>query len=36
MRCGFAGEGHGFRRAETLEAAFEAELGFYRRVLGLD
>jgi len=31
----FAGEGHGFRRAETLEAAFEAELGFYLRVLGL-
>jgi dipeptidyl aminopeptidase/acylaminoacyl peptidase len=31
----FAGEGHGFRRAETLEAAFEAELGFYRRVLEL-
>ena len=30
----FAGEGHGFRRAETLEAAFEAELGFYLRVLG--
>jgi dipeptidyl aminopeptidase/acylaminoacyl peptidase len=31
----FTGEGHGFRRAETLEAALEAELDFYRRVLGV-
>ena len=26
----FAGEGHGFRRAETLERRLEAELDFYR------
>jgi dipeptidyl aminopeptidase/acylaminoacyl peptidase len=26
----FDGESHGFRRAETIEAALEAELGFYR------
>ena len=31
----FAGEGHGFRRADTMEAALQAELAFYRRVLGL-
>jgi dipeptidyl aminopeptidase/acylaminoacyl peptidase len=31
----FRGEGHGFRRAETLQAALEEELDFYRRVLGL-
>jgi dipeptidyl aminopeptidase/acylaminoacyl peptidase len=29
----FAGESHGFRRAETLIACFEAELGFYADVL---
>jgi dipeptidyl aminopeptidase/acylaminoacyl peptidase len=29
----FAGESHGFRRAETLIACFEAELAFYERVL---
>ncbi|MGH8996857.1 MAG: alpha/beta hydrolase family protein, partial [Acidimicrobiales bacterium] len=29
----FAGESHGFRKAETLVAAFEAELAFYREVL---
>ena len=29
----FAGEAHGFRKAETLVAAFEAELAFYREVL---
>jgi dienelactone hydrolase len=37
IRCDhrfFEGEGHGFRRAETLVAAFEAELRFYREVLG--
>ena len=28
----FEGEGHGFRRAETIRAALEEELGFYRRV----
>jgi len=29
----FEGESHGFRRAETLVASFEAELGFYAEVL---
>ncbi|HEX7459565.1 MAG TPA: prolyl oligopeptidase family serine peptidase, partial [Acidimicrobiales bacterium] len=28
----FAGESHGFRRAETIEACLEAELGFYRTI----
>jgi dipeptidyl aminopeptidase/acylaminoacyl peptidase len=32
----FAGEGHGFRRAETIEAALEAERAFLCRVLGID
>src|SRR5262249_13169130 len=31
----FAGEGHGFRRAETIARALDAELAFYREVLGL-
>jgi dipeptidyl aminopeptidase/acylaminoacyl peptidase len=31
----FEGEGHGFRRADTLEAAYEAELAFYRTHLRL-
>ncbi len=31
----FAGESHGFRRAETLRRALEAELDFHARVLGL-
>jgi dipeptidyl aminopeptidase/acylaminoacyl peptidase len=31
----FEGEGHGFRRAETLEACLEEELAFYRRQLHL-
>ena len=30
----FAGEGHGFRKAETLRRALELELDFYGRVLG--
>ena len=30
----FEGEGHGFRRAETIERALEAELAFYERVFG--
>ena len=30
----FEGESHGFRRAETIRRALEAELGFYGRVLG--
>lgn len=32
----FAGEGHGFRRAETLVRALEAELALYAEVFGLD
>ena len=31
----FAGEGHGFRRADTLTACLEAELAFYLRELRL-
>ncbi len=31
----FEGESHGFRRADTIVRALEAELGFYREVLGL-
>lgn len=30
----FAGEGHGFRRRDTLQRALEAELTFYGRVFG--
>lgn len=30
----FPGEQHGFRRAETVQAALEAELSFYGQVLG--
>ncbi|PRY00527.1 prolyl oligopeptidase family serine peptidase [Allonocardiopsis opalescens] len=30
----FPGEQHGFRRAETVAAALEAELGLYARVMG--
>ncbi len=29
----FEGEGHGFRRAETVERALQAELAFYQRIL---
>ncbi|MCB1490437.1 MAG: S9 family peptidase [Rhodobiaceae bacterium] len=32
----FEGEGHGFRRAETVIAALELEYVFYSRILGLD
>ncbi|GAA3486590.1 MULTISPECIES: prolyl oligopeptidase family serine peptidase [Streptomyces] len=32
----FAGEGHGFRRAETLRRALEAELGLYVQVFGVE
>ena len=32
----FEGEGHGFRRAETIIAAREAELSFYGQVLGFE
>jgi dipeptidyl aminopeptidase/acylaminoacyl peptidase len=30
----FEGESHGFRRAETIAAALEAELSFYAQILG--
>jgi dipeptidyl aminopeptidase/acylaminoacyl peptidase len=29
----FQGEGHGFRRAETIEACLERELNFYRKLM---
>ncbi|MER7516670.1 prolyl oligopeptidase family serine peptidase [Streptomyces sp. NPDC126499] len=32
----FEGEGHGFRRADTMTRALEAELGLYVRTFGLD
>ncbi|KAA2265703.1 S9 family peptidase [Solihabitans fulvus] len=32
----FEGEQHGFRRAETIKAALEAELSFYGQVLGFE
>jgi dipeptidyl aminopeptidase/acylaminoacyl peptidase len=32
----FAGESHGFRRAESIAAALEAELSFYGQILGFD
>jgi dipeptidyl aminopeptidase/acylaminoacyl peptidase len=32
----FEGEGHGFRRSDSIIRAFEAELSFYTQVLGLD
>ncbi|MHB8534238.1 MAG: S9 family peptidase [Sulfuricaulis sp.] len=32
----FAGEAHGFRRAENIRCALEAELYFYSRVFGFD
>ena len=32
----FPEEGHGFRRAENVSAALEAELAFYCRVLGIE
>ncbi|HKY16959.1 MAG TPA: prolyl oligopeptidase family serine peptidase, partial [Microthrixaceae bacterium] len=31
----FEGEGHGFRRAENIQRALEAELSFYAQVLGM-
>ena len=31
----YEGEGHGFRRSETIEHQLTSELAFYRRVLGL-
>jgi dipeptidyl aminopeptidase/acylaminoacyl peptidase len=32
----FEGEGHGFRRAESIQASYEAQLFFLGRVLGFD
>jgi dipeptidyl aminopeptidase/acylaminoacyl peptidase len=32
----FAGEQHGFRRAETIVASLEAELSFYAQIFGFD
>jgi dipeptidyl aminopeptidase/acylaminoacyl peptidase len=32
----FEGEGHGFRRAETVIASLEAELSFYAQILGFE
>ncbi|MFC5719186.1 S9 family peptidase [Streptomyces gamaensis] len=34
VHLAFAGESHGFRKAATVAAALEAELGFYGRALG--
>jgi dipeptidyl aminopeptidase/acylaminoacyl peptidase len=31
---GYAGESHGFRKAETIIAALEAELAFYGQIMG--
>lgn len=33
---GFEGEQHGFRRADTIRSAFEAELYFYGRIFGFE
>jgi dipeptidyl aminopeptidase/acylaminoacyl peptidase len=32
----FAGEGHGFRKAESVIASLEAELSFYAQILGFE
>ena len=32
----FEGEQHGFRMAETIQAALEAELSFYGQILGFE
>ncbi|WP_308123602.1 prolyl oligopeptidase family serine peptidase [Modestobacter marinus] len=32
----FAGEQHGFRKAENIRAALDGELSFYSQVLGFD
>ena len=32
----FEGEGHGFRRTETIVAALQAELSFYAQILGFE
>jgi dipeptidyl aminopeptidase/acylaminoacyl peptidase len=31
----FAGEGHGFRQAATIQRTLEAELAFYRKVFNI-
>jgi dipeptidyl aminopeptidase/acylaminoacyl peptidase len=33
---GFEGESHGFRRAESIATALEAELSFYGQILGFE
>ena len=33
---GFAGEQHGFRRAETIKRALDGEFSFYSRIFGFD
>lgn len=32
----FEGEGHGWRKAETIKAALEQELHFYENVFGIE
>jgi dipeptidyl aminopeptidase/acylaminoacyl peptidase len=32
----FEGEGHGFRKAETIKAAIEAQIYFLGRILGFE
>ena len=32
----FEGEGHGFRKAETIVTSLEAELSFYAQILGFE
>jgi hypothetical protein len=32
----FAGEQHGFRKADNIRAALDGELSFYAQVLGFD
>jgi len=32
----FEGEQHGFRKAETIIASYEAELSFYAQILGFE
>ena len=31
----FEGEGHGWRKAETIKAALEAELSWYEDLIGI-
>ena len=32
----FEGEGHGFRKSETVRRALEAELYFYAQIMGIE